>query len=70
MPEGDEDLKVVEGVTEELETVLKQNGITTKLKLIAVPDKKLTELTGDRKLTKSIKISAILLSKPVDNVAV
>ena len=63
MPEGDEDLTVVEGVTPELQTVLKQNGITTKLKLIAVTDKKLTELTGDRKLTKSIKTSALLLSK-------
>src|SRR3990170_2180305 len=67
LPEGDEDLKVVEGVTEELETILKQNGITTKLKLIATPDKKMTELTGDRKLTKSIKPAAILLSKPVEN---
>ena len=63
MPEGDDDLTVVDGVTPELETALKQAGITTKLKLIAVTDKKLTELTGDRKLTKAIKTAALLMSK-------
>lgn len=68
MPEGDEDLKVVEGITPELEMALKTAGITTKLKLVASTQKKLVELIGDRKLAKSIQSAAIELSRA--NVAV
>lgn len=67
MPEGDEDLTVVEGVTPELQTLLKQNGITTKLKIVAISDKKFGDLLGDRKLARSIKAAAIVLS--TENVA-
>jgi hypothetical protein len=63
MPEGDEDLKIVEGITPELEIALKGAGITTKLKLVASTQKKLFELVGDRKLAKSIQSAAIELSR-------
>lgn len=63
MPEGDEDLTVIEGITPELQTIIKEAGITTKLKLVAATQKKIFELVGDRKLAKSIQVAAIELSR-------
>lgn len=70
MPEGDEDLMVVDGMTLELQDKLKQAGITTILKLVATPNKKLNEIVGGLKLAKSIQSSALLLSKETANVGV
>lgn len=68
MPEGDEDLTVVEGITPELQIDLKEAGITTVLKLIAMPEKSLVLLVNDRKTARAIKAAAIAKSR--ENVAV